>query len=472
MHKLTHIFVFLLVSVGMMAQPITSLTGNPALRDAAISVLVKNLSTGETVDAYNPNMLLTPASCMKLVSTAAALELMGPDYRYPTYLETDGHIVNGVLQGNLFVRGTGDPSLGSSKKGNPNQVLLWVKELKKLGIQRITGSVIADLSAFSHEAINPAWLWEDIGNYYAPGIYGLTYMDNTLQITLSATASGQHAQVVRTYPDYPGLEFDNHLATVAHPLSDAYVHGVPFCNTRYLSGEVRANTGQFGLKGDMPNPGWYLAYHLTKALRDASVPVQGEPGYRCEASGQKTSLYVHYSRPLSELVAETNIHSNNQYAEQIFRSLGMRKHEPASIQDALEVERACWDARAVSFTSARIYDGCGLAPLDAVSAEQFVSLLSYMNESRNQEAFYASLPVSGVSGTLRSLLGGTALEGRVHAKSGTITGVKSYAGYIEMPNGERLAFAVIVNNSLGKMRVAQAAIGNYLLALYQSQLQK
>lgn len=464
-------FTLLLLSIlaiGSFAQtPIHVLTDNAIMRDAGIGVLVKDLTTGETLDAYNERQLLTPASCMKLLSTATALELLGADYRYSTYLETDGYVENGVLYGNLYVRGTGDPSLGSHKRGNPAITGVWAQELLKKGIRAIQGAVVADISAFNYDAINPGWLWEDMGNYYAPGIYALSYLDNTLQITLTSTAVGSMAEVVKVVPDYPGITWENHIRCVAKNEDNAFVHGVALSNTRYLMGSVPAGQGTFGLKGDMPNPGWFLAHQFTLSLRNAGVKVKEEARFeRLPGSSNRTLLYEHRSRSLRELVAETNIHSNNHYAEHIFRSLGTRLRTPSSIQDAVDVERQCWDNRGVSFTSARLYDGCGLAPMDAVSAEQFVGLLTYMNGSKQQAAFYESLPIAGQSGTLKGLLAGTALEGRVHAKSGTITGVKSYAGYIEMPNGHRLAFAVIVNNSLGKMRAAQAVIADYLLALY------
>ena len=120
----------------------------------------------------------------------------------------------------------------------------------------------------------------------------------------------------------------------------------------------------------------------------------------------------------------------------------------------------------MSVKNALIKDGCGLAPQDAISAETLVQLLSYMNRSRYQEVWYASLPVAGVSGTLKPLLRGTELEGRVHAKSGTIAGTKNYAGYIDMPNGHRWAFAILINSAAGKAKNLQSIIESYLLDVY------
>jgi D-alanyl-D-alanine carboxypeptidase/D-alanyl-D-alanine-endopeptidase (penicillin-binding protein 4) len=125
----------------------------------------------------------------------------------------------------------------------------------------------------------------------------------------------------------------------------------------------------------------------------------------------------------------------------------------------------------VNLTTAILKDGCGLAPQDAISAETFVSLLEYMTHSGEFEPFYASLPVSGRSGTLCGFLGGTALEGRVHAKSGTIAGTKNYAGYIELPDGRRWVFAVLVNSATGKTQPVKHIIERYLLDVYRRNTQ-
>lgn len=443
-------------------------TENPVTRDASIGVLVKNLRTGEILAAHNENTVLTPASTMKLISTCTALELLGGDYRFQTFLETDGSVQDGVLRGNLYIRGGSDPSLGSYKVGDRGFMNKWVAALQKAGIRQIDGDIVADMTLLSAEGVNPGWVWEDIGNYYAPGIYALAYLDNTMNITLRSGAVGTKAEVLTTYPDYPGIAFENQILCAAQNTDGAFVHGLPLDDRRFLVGTVPANQGSFGLKGDLPNPGWLLALHLKRALATAGIRVSGEADYRVglPARGERTLLYTHSSYPLRDLVRETNMQSNNHYAEQIFRLLGTRAAVPASIQNALDVELQCWRGRGVDLGSARIVDGCGLSPSNAVSPRQFVDLLTYMNGSPNQADFYASLPVSGQTGTLRGLLGGTALEGRVHAKSGTIGGVKTYAGYLEMPNGDRLAFAVMVNNSVGKMKVAQGIIARYLLALY------
>lgn len=439
---------------------------NQGTKNASISALVIKAATGEVVDAYNQEKVLTPASCTKLITTCTALELLGSDYRFSTYLETCGTITDTVLNGDLYIRGTGDPTLGSSKVGNRNFMAQWINALKHKGIRRINGNVIADLSFFDEDAANPSWAWEDLGNYYAPGIFSLAYMDNTLYIQLKSGAVGTKAEVLGTTPECPELEFQNTIKCANISYDNSYSHGMPLTDIRRLTGSIPANKGTFNLRGDIPNPGLALVRDFMTRMGDSGIVVDGEATYILEKDTMpRTLLHEHKSEPLSAIIQETNITSNNQYAEQLFRFLGSRRGLPATIDQSVGVERDYWEGKGISFKTALINDGCGLARNNAVSAHTFVELLKYMQTSKEWDTFYASLPISGTSGTLTGLLRDTPLQGLVHAKSGTLSHVKSYSGYIEMPDGEMYIFSVIVNNASCKARVTSNLIGKYLLAV-------
>jgi len=451
------------------AESLDIFMNSPVTATANISLLVQNLQTGELIDCYRPQNVAPPASVMKLLPTATALETLGADYRFSTYIEHSGSISDGVLHGDLYVRGTGDPTLGSQKTGDRNFLTRWVKAIRDAGIREIRGAVIADLSYFDADAINPGWIWEDIGNYYAPGVYALSYMDNTMNVVLRSGAVGSIAEVQYTVPEVPGVQFDNHIRCTSITHDGAYVHGAAYNYTRYLTGSVPSNQGSFGVQGDLPNPGLLLVQHLSQRLEESGVTITAEPMYISEADGKhRTLLYTWQSPTLREIIYETNIHSNNLYAESLFRTFGGRYQLPCTIHNSADFEKDYWLRRGVKIRSARIVDGCGLAPQDAVSAETLVQLLTYMYRSPSKDAFYASLPVSGQSGTLRSLLPGTELAGRIHAKSGTIAATKNFAGYIELPNGQTWVFAVMVSFGNGKPKDIQRVIGNYLLDLYKA----
>lgn len=434
-----------------------------------MSVLIQNLNTGEVIDSYRPDHVVPPASVMKLLTTGAALEMLGPGFRFPTVLEYNGIIENGTLKGDLYIRGECDPSLGW--KGRTAFMDKWIKAIKAAGIQRIDGGIIADMTMLDGEAQNPNWLCEDAGNYYAPGIFSLNYYGNTMNIVLKSGEPGSVASVVKTEPAVEDVYFINHVRCDKINYDGAFVSGLPYSRERYLTGVVPSNLGTFGVKGDLPNPGLLLARHLTSRLREAGVSIKRDATYIADyhpLMPPRNELYIHYSEPLSELLKETNINSNNLYAEALFRYLGTRYTLPGSIHNSQDFLRDYWRRRGVTILNAIIKDGCGLAPQDAVSAKTFVQLLTIMSRSENKDAWMASLPVSGQTGTLKTLCPGTELEGRIHAKSGTIAGTKNFAGYIDMPNGDTWVFAILINSAPGKAKNIQTVIQQYLLDVYSA----
>ena len=212
------------------------LTSHPLTGQANMSVLVKNLQTGEVIDEYRSDKVVPPASVMKLLTTGAALEILGPGFRFPTLLEYTGTIENGVLKGDLYVRGTCDPTLGF--KGKTAFLDQWVKAIKAAGIRCIEGAVIADMTMLDGEAQNPGWLCEDAGNYYAPGIFALNYYGNTMNIVLQSGAPGTVAKVIKTEPYVEDICFINRVRCGKITYDGAFVSGLPYSRERYLTGAV------------------------------------------------------------------------------------------------------------------------------------------------------------------------------------------------------------------------------------------
>ena len=457
-----NIFATILLSISL-------LTGNPITGQSNMSVLMMNLRTGEVIDEYRADYVVPPASVMKLLTTAAALQILGEDYRFPTTLEYTGPIEDGVLHGDLYIHGCCDPSLGT--KGKQAFLYRWARALREAGIRTIEGAVIADMTMLDGEAQNPNWLCEDAGNYYAPGIFALNYYDNTMNIVLRSGPIGSQAIVLSTEPKVDSIRFINHIRCSSISYDGAFVSGLPYSQERYLTGSVPSNLGMFGVKGDLPNPGLLLAQHFTQRLRESGITVTLPASYIADYNPLvplRKVLYTHYSEPLSVLIRETNVNSNNLYAESLFRYLGTRYGLPGTIHNSQDFLRDFWRRRGVNIQNAIIKDGCGLAPQDAVSARTFVQLLTYMSRSPYADAWFASLPVSGESGTLKSLCAETELQGRIHAKSGTIAGTKNFAGYIDLPNGDRWVFAILINSAPGKAKNIQRVIQQYLLDVYRN----
>jgi len=446
------------------AQPaVDNFRKNALLQRATVSLLVKNITTGKTIADYNSHHSVVPASTLKIVSTASALELLGSDFRFKTTLETDGQLLkNGTLNGNLYINGGGDPTLGSDKLGDKNFLQKWVEAVKNAGIKKINGKIIASESCLERQVINPRWTWEDMGNYYAPGIHSISYLDNTYKVIFNSGRIGTTPEILRTEPEIPSLKIDNQLKSSATKSDNCYFYGAPYSLNRSLMGEIPANRSEFTSKGDMPHPALILLNDFDKALNAAGVETTSAIEQQFAASNS-TVIYAHYSPVLPEIISEVNFQSNNHYAEYVFKQISRAATIAGSSEGSANKINDYWAQKGLSTKELFQYDGSGLSPVNAISANFFVELLEYMHKkSVNSKVFYASLPISGQTGTLKNFLSNTPLAGKVHAKSGTILRVKSYTGYIETSKGI-LAFAVIVNNANGASKEVTAKIENFLV---------
>ena len=450
----------------MAKNPVDDFVNNPLMENANISLLVKDIATNKTIYQFRPNNSTIPASNMKLVTTAAALELLGPNFCFQTKLEIDGTLNSkGELNGNLYIRGGGDPTLGSEHLGDKDFLIKWVEEIKKAGIKKITGQIIADGTIYDDQGVNPKWTWEDIGNYYAAGAYGISYMDNTYQLVLRSGIEGTTPEILRMNPDIPSLTFENNLTSTLITSDNSTIYGAPHSNLRGIRGEIPANREEFIVKGDIPNPGLLLAEQFQDKLIENGIDIHQFPSDIVPKTANRRVILVQESPPLSEIIKETNVNSNNGYCEQIFRYLALQKNAVATSNGAVKVVRSFWKSKGLPVEQLFMYDGCGLSPEDAVSSQFLVDLLVYMQTiSPNREAFFNSLPVAGKSGTLTNFLERTALQGKVHAKSGTISRVKCYAGYIDLKR-KNYVFAIMVNNPNGTSKAVIRKMEELLLSI-------
>lgn len=460
--------------------PVKWLLQAPYMRGASFSLVVKDVQEGKTVYSYDTDRLQSPASVLKTVATATALEILGEDYRYPTTLEYDGILENGTLEGNLYIKGSGDPSLGSSHfaPGQNKFLSTWIAALQKAGIKHITGSVISDESIFDTEGVSIKWLREDMGNYYAPGSYGISIFDNMYKLSLQTGAAGTRPVLKGTEPDIPFIRFKNYLKAAPVSSDSAYIIGAPLDDVRYLYGVLPANREAYVLKGDIPDPALYLARYLTDQLQQKGIRVDGSPScYRIEVEenrwkkGERKEIVTTYSPTLREIASICNHVSHNLYADALVKTVGLqykpRRNEMiSSFGRGVQVVKEYWEKKGLDVFPLRMNDGSGLAPADKVSAGFMGELLVYMaTESAVSDAFIASLPQAGIEGSVRNFLKGSKLQGKAHLKSGGITGVRSYAGYITK-DGRTYAVAVFSNNYSCPMSRMTRALEKLLLQLF------
>ncbi len=464
MRKHILIAVLIITNSVIAVNPVENFRNNKLLENANISMLVRDLKNGQTISEFRSKNSVIPASTMKLVTTATAFEILGADFRFETKLEVDGKVsLDSVLNGNIYIRGGGDPTLGSEKVGDPDFLSKWIRALRNAGIKIIKGQIIVDESIYDDEGVNPRWSWEDIGNYYAPGIYGLSFLDNTCKVVLRSGAIGSTPIILKTIPSIPEFSFNNQLKSTAIRFDSAYFYGAPHSYQRSIYGEIPANRNEFTVKSDIPNPGLLLAKTFQEKLLQNGFSISKTPTDKFDISIKRKLIFTNYSAPLREIITETNIKSNNHYAEHIFRYLGLKYSSTGTTTSSLQVIKDFWKSKGLSVDQLFMYDGSGLSPSNAVSAQFFVELLTYMNnKSINKTIFYNSLPVSGESGTLSNFLKITPLKGKVHAKSGSISRVRCYAGFINSGT-KKYVFALMVNNANGTSKAVNQKMEEFLL---------
>lgn len=461
-------------------QPVKQFLKAPYMRGATFSLIVKDLDTDELVYVVEPDLQITPASVMKLLTTASALELLGEDYQFQTVLEYDGQIRDSVLQGNLYIRGSGDPTLGSRYVNESQRDFLsaWREALLVVGIQRITGSVISDEGCFDTEGISPKWVAEDLGSYYGAGSYGLTVFDNNYKLFLRAGKAGDKPELLYTEPEIKNLIFHNYLSVSSISLDSSYIMGAPFASDRYLYGTIPEGKESYTLTGDIPDPALFLSGYVTDYLRSSGITVEGEPYCRRTLTAEKawtensrTQLCITLSPALSEIVRTVNEVSQNLYADVLLKTIGNLNISPSSpvlssFGRGTEQVHKFWNKKGIDMSPVWMYDGSGLAVTSKVSARFMTDLLTYMRkQSSVSDAFYQSLPLAGDSGSVRNFLKGSTLQGNTRLKSGSMSRVKGYAGYINK-KGKHYTIALFVNNYSCEGREMTHAIEKLVLSLF------
>ena len=429
------------------------------LKHASISFKVVELETNTTVAKLNSNLSLPTASTVKLFSTATALELLGSNYRAKTRVYYDGYIdSSGVLIGNLWIRGGGDPSLGSkyfNSESNQSEFLqIWTERIIEFGIKRVEGSIIADASEFGYNGAPDGWSWSDLGNYYGAGPSGLTIYDNLLQFHFrTGSNAGQKASINSINPEVPGMSFQNYVTSSKRNGDNTYIYGAPYSLERFATGTLPVNNSNFVVKGSLPDPEYQCAYELEKVLKQNSINVNGgiksarQMAIKSSVSdyAKRTMIVTHEGKQLIDIINLTNMRSVNLFAEHMISLIGYEKTGNGSTKSGLTVLDNYWNTK-FDIQEMHVNDGSGLSRTNALSATNFVALLIEMNKSNNSKAFMNSLPVAGISGTLRSVCKGQTAHNRMHAKSGSMRRIKSYSGYINAISGKKYAFALIVNN--------------------------
>jgi D-alanyl-D-alanine carboxypeptidase/D-alanyl-D-alanine-endopeptidase (penicillin-binding protein 4) len=377
---------------------IDSLTSQPEFRNAQWGVLVVNPRTGDTLYSRNAGKLFMPASNMKIITSAAALTLLGPDYRYRTTFLTDGEVRDSLLDGNLLVIGRGDPTVSDRMRGTATSVMdALADSLRAHRIGQISGSLARVGNAFPDSIYGYGWEWDDLGEYYGAGVDELIFNE------------GMAPTKLRPPPD---TARDSLYSGPAKSPAKGYLDALHDALVR-------------------------KSIRMDGTVRDSVLPTPFK----------MDTLFVLVSPPLRDILPALMKPSQNQIAEILLRTIGLERGGVGTADSARKIvgqQLLAWGVQPDGFV---IRDGSGLSDQDLLTPETIVRVLDRIQRDTAFAAYYNSMPIAGVDGTIDTRMKGTPAEGNVHAKTGTLSKARSLSGYVTTADGERLIFSILANNT-------------------------
>ncbi len=427
---------------------IDEFVSEPQLRGAGIAIHVVDGLSGNTLVDFNADLLLAPASTLKVFTTASALEILGPAYCFSTVLGYRGDILKGRLKGTIIVKGGGDPTLGSvwfpDRPSADSVFTRWAAKLKAAGIQKVEGNLEIDISGYEEFDLPGSWAWEDVGNYYGAAPAAVSLYDNMVRLFLDSPRDpGLLARLVSSWPYIPGINWKNEVLTSVVNRDLAYVYGSPWGETRYIRGTIPANRKNFEVKAAMPDPPLNFGRCLKSALAGNGIILSGDITISATPSGF-VSLDTLVSPDLAAIIQRVNHESVNLFAEQLVMQTGLETVGKGSVRTGLKAMEDFWQSHGWS-QPFFLEDGSGLSRYNAIPARLLTFVLNRMRSSPVAGYFQQSLPIAG-KGTLASFPVSHFPGESLRCKSGSMERVRGYAGYLTCDSGRSVDFAVLVNN--------------------------
>ncbi|HEY9505875.1 MAG TPA: D-alanyl-D-alanine carboxypeptidase/D-alanyl-D-alanine-endopeptidase [Gemmatimonadales bacterium] len=441
---------------------------------------------GKLLYGRNQHRLFTPASNTKLVVTAVASALLPPDFTVRTSIYAAGPVVGGVLRGDLVLYGRGDPTFsrrcyatdtlaqGVCDKDPFARLRLMADTLKARGVRQVQGDVVGDGSWFEAASVHPGWQLFDLNWWYAAPVTGLGFNDNSLNFVWQPGIRVGAPALISMWPDLGDIAFENRTVTVPAggetDIGDRFFRQAGTAQV-WAEGTVAIDRSPRTEYFAVSDPNLFAARALRQALADAGVAVTGTTRSTADSAlyaeaRTRRPLAETVSRPVRDWIFPILNTSQNLFAEMLLKQLGKRFGRGGSWVEGLQVERRFLiDSVRIDSTEFDLSDGSGLSSSNLISPLAFTQLLRYIRAHRGYASFAPGLPQSGGTGSLRTRFVRTALEGRVRAKTGSIAGVNTLAGYIERPDGRPITFAVQVNHHAQPSRAVLAAIDSAVVEM-------
>jgi len=460
-----------------------ALLAAPPISKGDWGLLIVDAQSGEALYERDADKYFVPASNMKLFTTALALAKLGPDYRFQTTLETRGALSpDGVLSGDLFLVGRGDPNLSNRKfpydlkeefDGQPERVLAELADaLAAKGVKEITGDIVGDDSYFPREPYPNGWEIDDMVWEYGAAVSAIAVNDNTVALTLTPGALAGDGVQASVLPATPDFIISNRVVTSAPEVkSDLTLTREPNSKIVVVRGTLPAHSTPRKLVLAMHDPAEHAAALLLRLLVERGVKIDGAARAvhvpESPSATPRAVLAEHLSVPLGDSVKLVNKISQNLHTELLLRASARKSGIWNSPDDLMKFPADFYTSAGIAPGDVIQTDGSGLSRHDLVTPRAIVTLLKYAQDQPWSAAFYASLPVAGVDGTLEPLMKTTVAAGRIHAKTGSVEHVRTRSGYAETISGRRLIFSFLSNNQGGKNHEALDALDGLCVAMIE-----
>jgi D-alanyl-D-alanine carboxypeptidase/D-alanyl-D-alanine-endopeptidase (penicillin-binding protein 4) len=433
----------LLVTFALHAQPVaerlriatSKLLDDSQMKHAILGMSVVKTETGEKIFELNPQTGLAPASCQKTITSAAAMELLGPDYRYKTVLGYTGGIQNGTLNGNLVLTGSGDPSLGSWRYDSTRERAVmnrWARALKAAGIRNIQGNITGNAGSWEAATIPGGWIWDDMGNYYGAGSAALNWRENQYDLLLqSGDIVGSPVKIAAARPAPYDLKISSELLAASKGTGDnAYIYSPPFAHEAVVRGTIPVGEKSFAISGSFPDPAMQTVAALEATADSLRIRHRNISVSNARNNPPFKIIDTYYSPVLDSLNYWFLKKSINLYGEVFLKTMAAEKTGYGSVEGGLKLIRQFWKERGIENSALHILDGSGLSPQNRVTTDALVKVLQYAHGRPWFHYYYDALPMFN----------------QMKLKSGTIGGAKSFAGYHTSKDGTGYTVAIIINN--------------------------
>ncbi len=442
---------------------IDDIFNDQSFRNANWGVVIQSLKTGEYFYKRNEDKFFIPASNLKLFTTAGGLLLLGPNYKFKTKIWTNGYYSGSTLYGDLIIQGAGDPTISGRFHNNDINFVFdsWIDSLIDLGIDKIKGNIVGDDNLFDDIGLGEGWAWDYETDWYAAPTSAISFNDNCIDLMIFYDSKSDSV-LIKPRPELKNFVILNNVKpAVGSEQSRINVYRERGTNVITVSGKFKKGTDTLVTYSTVRNPTQFTILAFKNELEKRGIRVNGyaidvDEYDRILDYDKMTLLFTSYSNDLSEIIKVINKNSQNFFAEQLLKTIGLEIKGYGSADNGIAALKELFVEIGLNPDNIYMVDGSGLSSQNMVTPRQIVELLKYMyNKKDIFPYFYNSLPIAGVDGTLGQRMKGASTEGKVRAKTGFISHVRSLSGYALTGDNEPVAFTMIANNFNVPVKLAE-----------------